>query len=60
VAQQIRQLGDIDGDALRFILAEPVHDALARRLILEIDVGQELTVGILNERSRAKRGSRRT
>jgi hypothetical protein len=45
-AQQLRQLGDVDGDAPGLIAGEEVRRRATSRLILEIDVGERLTVGV--------------
>jgi hypothetical protein len=45
--QQLRQLGDVGGDALRFVACQQVRRRSATGLILEVDVRQRLPVVIL-------------
>jgi hypothetical protein len=40
--QQLRQLGDVGGDALSLVAGEEVRRRAASRLLLEIDAGQRL------------------
>ena len=42
----LRQLGDVGGDAPGVVAGEEVRRRAASRLLLEIDVGQRLPVGV--------------
>jgi hypothetical protein len=44
--QQLRQLGDVGGDAPSLVAGEQLGGGAASRLILEIDVGERLPVGV--------------
>jgi hypothetical protein len=46
LAQQLRQLGDVGGDATRLVAGEEVRRRETSRLVLEINVGERLTVGV--------------
>lgn len=48
-AQQLRLLGDFDGDAPSFVLAQEFRRRLSPRFVLEIDVGQCLPVVIADD-----------
>ena len=49
VAQQLRQLGDVHGDAPRFIAGEQLRGRAPTGLLLEIDVGERLPVGVADD-----------
>jgi hypothetical protein len=48
LAKQLRQLGDIDRNPSRLILAEQLGGRSPARLILEIDIGERLPGGVAN------------
>jgi hypothetical protein len=47
--QQLRQLGDVGGDAPGFVAGEEVRRRATTRLLLEIDVGERLPVGVADD-----------
>ena len=49
MALEFRQLGDIDGYAPRLVAGQQVCRRAASRLILEIDVGERLPIGIADD-----------
>ena len=49
LAQQLRQLGDVHGDAPRFIAGEQLRRRAPTGLLLEIDVGERLPVVIADD-----------
>jgi hypothetical protein len=52
LAQQLRQLGDVHGDALGLVAGEEVRRRAASRLLLEIDIGERLPVGVADGEAR--------
>ena len=48
-SQQLGQLGAVGGDAPRLVAGEQVRRRATSRLLLEIDVGQRLTVGVADD-----------
>ena len=48
-AQQLRQLGDVGGDAPGLVAGEQLGRRAPSRLILEIDIGQRLTAGVADD-----------
>jgi hypothetical protein len=44
--QQLRQLGEVRRHPLRLVLGEKLRRRASSGLILEIDVGERLTVGV--------------
>jgi hypothetical protein len=53
VLQQLRQLGDVYGDAPRLVAGEQVCRRTPSRLLLEIDVGERLPVVIADDEVQA-------
>jgi hypothetical protein len=49
LALQLRQLGDVGGDAPRLVLSEQLGRGASSRLLLEIDVGERLPVGVADD-----------
>jgi len=49
VLQQLRQLGDVHGDAPRLVAGEQVRCRAPPRLLLEIDIGERLPVGVADD-----------
>jgi hypothetical protein len=49
VAQQVRQLGDAGGDAPRLVTGEQLARGTATGLVLAIDEGQSLPVGVAHD-----------
>ena len=47
--QQLRQLGDVGGDAPRLVAGEEVGGSAPAGLLLEIDVGERLPVGVADD-----------
>ena len=47
--QQLRQLGDVGGDAPGLVAGEQLGRCAAARLLLEIDVGERLPVGVADD-----------
>ena len=47
--QPLRQLGDVGGDAPRLVAGEQLRRCAAARLLLEIDVGERLPVGVADD-----------
>jgi hypothetical protein len=45
-ATKLRQLRDVDGDAPRLVTGEEVRGRAPSRLLLEVDVGERLPVGV--------------
>jgi hypothetical protein len=50
--QQLRQLGDVGGDAPGLVAGEEVRRRATPRLLLEIDVGERLPVGVADDEAR--------
>ena len=48
-AQQLRQLGDVDGDAPGLVAGEEMRRRAPAPLLLEIDVGERLPVGVADD-----------
>jgi hypothetical protein len=46
--QQLWQPRDVDGDAPRLIAREPAHSHAPAGLVLVIDLGERLTLGVAN------------
>jgi hypothetical protein len=46
ISQQLRQLGDVGGDAPGLVAGEQLRRCASARLVLEIDVGERLPVGV--------------
>ena len=44
-----QQLGDVDGDAPRFVLGQQVRRSASARLVLEVDIGQRVAVVIADD-----------
>ena len=49
LAQQLRQLGDVGGDAPGLVAGEQLGRRTPPRLILEVHVGQRLPVGVAGD-----------
>ena len=51
-SQQLRQLGDVGGDAAGLVAGEQLSSRTATRVILAIDEGQRLFVGVAHNEAR--------
>ena len=60
LAQQLRQLGDVGGDAPGLVAGEQSGRRTPSRLLLEIDVGERLPVGVADDEARRACAPRRT
>jgi len=49
LAQQLRQLGDVCGDAPRLVAGEQLGRRAASRLILEVNVGERLAAVVADD-----------
>jgi hypothetical protein len=47
--QQLRQLGDVGGDAPRLVTAQALHGHLPLRFILEMDGNKRLPVSVADD-----------
>ena len=50
--QQLRQLGDVGGDAPGLVAGEQMSRRAPSRLLLEVDVGERLPVGVADDEAR--------
>jgi hypothetical protein len=57
-AQQLRQLGDVGGAAPGLVAGEELGRRSPSRLILEIDVGERLPVGVADDEAGPPAGGR--
>jgi hypothetical protein len=53
MAEQVRQLGDVGGDAPRFVARQQLHRRAPAGLILEIHVRELLAVGVADDKKAA-------
>jgi len=49
--QQLRQLGDVGGDAPRFVLGQQVGRCTPPRLLLEVEVAERLPVLVADDKA---------
>jgi hypothetical protein len=56
VSHQPRQLGDVGGDAPRLVAGEQLGRCASPRLLLEVDVGERLPIGVADDKAGSTTG----